>query len=384
MFDFIYKISNTPLQIVCLIGILAIGVFFLVKFCDIFVDSASAIAKKMKISPLVIGLTIVAMGTSCPELAVSVSDSISVLLSGGNANVALGNVVGSNICNLLLVLGLSAIFTPLYVKKSVCKREFPFLIGVSVLLTVFGIFFGLGDKGAFAITRWEAIIFVVLMVAYMVMIVKFAKKDQAAELANADLSTQGTQNSSDALKTEADEASAKEKPLWLVIVLCVLGIAGIITGGEMVVCGAKGLAVQGAGAIGLDHDLTEALVGLTIVAVGTSLPELVTSVIAASTGRNDIAMEPEVYAATMALRDFMMENVYTNPVAKREEKRAMDLLRKLYEYFVKHPEAMPAEYLRDGADSTERRVCDYISGMTDRYAIKLFEDLFVPKEWNAN
>ena len=290
MFDFIYKISNTPLQIVCLIGILAIGVFFLVKFCDIFVDSASAIAKKMKISPLVIGLTIVAMGTSCPELAVSVSDSISVLSSGGNANVALGNVVGSNICNLLLVLGLSAIFTPLYVKKSVCKREFPFLIGISVLLTVFGIFFGLGDKAAFAITRWEAIIFVVLMVTYMVMIVKFAKKDQAAELANADLSTQGTQNSSDALKTETDEASAKEKPFWLVIVLCVLGIAGIIAGGEMVVCGAKGLAVQAAGAIGLDHDLTEALVGLTIVAVGTSLPELVTSVIAAKKGENELAI----------------------------------------------------------------------------------------------
>ena len=111
---------------------------------------------------------------------------------------------------------------------------------------------------------------------------------------------------------------------------------------------------------------------------------MVTSVIAASTGKNDISMEPGVYAATMALRDFLMANVYTNPVAKREEKRAMDLLRKLYEYFVKHPEAMPPEYLRDGEDSTERRVCDYISGMTDRYAIKLFEDLFVPKEWNVN
>lgn len=111
---------------------------------------------------------------------------------------------------------------------------------------------------------------------------------------------------------------------------------------------------------------------------------MVTSVITASTGKNDITMEDEVYAATMALRDFMMESVYTNPVAKREEKRAMDLLRKLYEHFVKHPETMPAEYLRDGEDSTERRVCDYISGMTDRYAIKLFEELFVPKEWNVN
>ena len=181
MFDFIYKISNMPLQIVCLVGILAVGVFFLVKFCDIFVDNACEIAKKMKISPLVIGLTIVAMGTSCPELAVSTSDSIKVLMSGGNANanVALGNVVGSNICNLLLVLGLSAIFTPLTVKRTLIKREFPFLVGISVLFTIFTIFFGVGSvTGNYAITRWEAIIFIVLMIAYLIMIVKFAKRDQ--------------------------------------------------------------------------------------------------------------------------------------------------------------------------------------------------------------
>lgn len=130
----------------------------------------------------------------------------------------------------------------------------------------------------------------------------------------------------------------------------------------------------------IPRELTDVLGGTNSERINT----MVTSVITASTGKNEIAMEAHIYEATMALRDFLMENVYTNPVAKREEKRAMDLLFKLYEYFVKHPEAMPAEYLRDGEDSTERRVCDYISGMTDRYAIKLFEELFVPKEWNVN
>ncbi len=284
MFDFIYKISNLPLQIVCLVGILVLGVFFLVKFCDIFVDSACEIARKMKISPLVIGLTIVAMGTSCPELAVSTSDSIKVLINGGNANVALGNVVGSNICNLLLVLGLSAIFTPLTVKRSLIKREFPFLISISVLFAIFGIFFGVQSQGdpnsiTHAITRWEAIIFIILMISYLVMVVKFAKKEQKDELQGENPQAQDN---------EAEEKA--DKPFWLVIVLCIIGLAGVIIGGEMVVCGAKGLATHGANAIGIDHDLTEALVGLTIVAVGTSLPELVTSVIAAKKGEVELAI----------------------------------------------------------------------------------------------
>lgn len=111
---------------------------------------------------------------------------------------------------------------------------------------------------------------------------------------------------------------------------------------------------------------------------------MVESVIKASAGVNDIFMEPEVYEATMALRSFLNERVYYNPVAKHEEKRAKDLLRKLYEYFVKHPEEMPPEYLLYESESIERCVCDYISGMTDRYAIHLFEELFVPKVWNVN
>jgi len=271
MFDFILN-WETPYQIISFIALLCVGVFFLVKFCDIFVDSASSIAKKLKISPLVIGLTIVAMGTSCPELAVSVSDSIATLASGGNANVAMGNVVGSNICNILLVLGLSALFTPMIVRKSIVKKELPILLGVSCLLVIFGCFFGLNGQNA--IVRWEAIIFVLLIISYLVYVVLNAKKEGV-----------DTEN-----QTQGEEIVIKDMPIWKSIILCVVGIAGIILGGEMVVFGAKGLATEGALAIGLDRDLTEALVGLTIVAVGTSLPELVTSVIAAKKGENELAI----------------------------------------------------------------------------------------------
>lgn len=272
MFNFILS-WNTPAQIISFIILLAAGVFFLVKFCDIFVDSASCIAKKLKISPLVIGLTIVAMGTSCPELAVSVSDSISTLTSGGNANVAIGNVVGSNICNILLVLGLSALFTPMIVRKSIVKRELPILLGVSLLLVIFGCFFGT-QSSKYAIVRWEAIIFVLLMIAYLIYIVLSAKKDAKSNEAEA----------------QGEEFAIKDMNIWKAVILCIIGIAGIILGGEMVVFGAKGLATEGALAIGLNKDLTEALVGLTIVAVGTSLPELVTSVIAAKKGENELAI----------------------------------------------------------------------------------------------
>lgn len=276
MFDFIDNFP-VPAQIVCFIALLGIGVFFLVKFCDFFVDSASAIAKKLRISPLIIGLTIVAMGTSCPELAVSTSDSIATLLEGGNANVAIGNVVGSNICNLLLVLGLSAIFSPIFVKKDILKKEYPILIGVSALLVIFGCFFGISSS-KYAINRVEAIVFIVLMIAYMTYMVVSAKKGQKA----LDAGAQDNSNE--------DGEEIKDMPLTRAIILCIVGIAGIILGGEMVVSGAKGLAMHGAGALGLDHDLTEALVGLTIVAVGTSLPELVTSVVAARKGENELAL----------------------------------------------------------------------------------------------
>lgn len=259
------------LQIATFVVSLALGIFCLVKFCNIFVDSSCAIAKRMKISPLIIGLTIVAMGTSLPELAVSVSGSITALLENGAAEIAIGNVVGSNICNLLLVLGFSVVFTPIIVKKNTLKREFPILIGVSAILVLFVFLFGTdGAIGDIAITRWEGGILVAGIVAYIVYLVLSAKRHP------------------EQLEVETEEI--RDMPLWKSILLTILGAVGIFVGGQLVEFGASNLALKGADAMHLEKNLAENLVGLTIVAVGTSLPELVTSTIAAKKGENEIAL----------------------------------------------------------------------------------------------
>ncbi len=266
-------ITNWPTawRIVLFIAALGVGVFFLVKFCDIFVDSASSIAKKAHISPMIIGLTIVAMGTSFPELAVSSSDSITALLESTaenqvHANIALANVVGSNICNILLVLGISIFFTPIIVKKETLKRDYPFLIFVTVLCVVFGLCFNL--SGDYAILRFEGIIFVVLMIAYLVYLVIDSKKHPV----------------------EAEEDEIKDMALWKAIILLIVGGVGVFVGGEAVVFGAKGIALAGAASMGIDSNLAEKIIGLTVVAVGTSLPELVTSAIAAKKGQVELAL----------------------------------------------------------------------------------------------
>lgn len=247
---------------------LVVGIFFLVKFCDIFVDSASAIAKKLHISPLIIGLTIVAIGTSCPELAVSVSNAITALKDGTTAEIAIGNVVGSNICNILLVLGFSCLFTPIIVKKSICKREYPFLLGITVLLVIFGCFFSFGGY-QFGITRWEGIILALLIPVYIAFLIYNAKKHPEDQ-------------------DEVEEVN--DMPIVKAIILTIVGALGIAVGGEFVVYGAQHIAVNAATSIGLDRAMVEALVGLTIVAVGTSLPELVTSIVAAKKGQNELAL----------------------------------------------------------------------------------------------
>ena len=263
-----YESWHIAPKLLILLAFMIVGVFFLVKFCDLFVGASSSIAKKLHIAPMIIGLTVVAMGTSCPELAVSVSDSIACLNNGGNANVAIGNVVGSNICNILLVLGLSIVFTPIFVKKSSLKKEFPFLLGISLLLVCFVLISG-AVTGTYEISRWMGIVFVVLIIAYITFLVIDAKRNP-------------TENN--------NEEEIKDMKMWKAILFVVVGALGIACGGEFVVFGAKGLAVTGATAMGIDSDLAESLVGLTIVAVGTSLPELVTSVVAAKKGENDIAL----------------------------------------------------------------------------------------------
>ncbi len=231
---------------------LLVGFVLLIKGADFFVDGSSSLARKLKIPSLVVGLTIVALGTSCPELAVSVSSSI----SGANS-MAVGNVVGSNLFNLLVVLGVCAAITPVAVSKDVIKRDFPVSIGV---MLVFGALLLIGSQ-SYTLGRIEAVILLVLLVGYMIWTVMAALKDR---------------------KNAAEEESTEKFVWWKCALFIVGGVAAIVFGGTLVVDNAKALSL----AIGM----SETLVGLTVCAIGTSLPELVTSVVAARKGESDMAI----------------------------------------------------------------------------------------------
>lgn len=221
-----------------------VGFFFLAKGADYFVESASSIAGKMEVSSLIIGLTIVAFGTSMPELAVSVTAALE------NANeIAVGNVVGSNLFNLLVVAGLSACIYPLVINKTIMKRDWPLSVIAAALLA-----FMLIDRN---ISRFEGIL---LLVCFGIML--YVQIKQTA-------------------KSEKDQKQINA-PYSKLIIFLIIGIVGIVIGGQLVVDGATNLARI----IGL----SETLIGLTIVAIGTSLPELVTSLVAAKKNENEIAM----------------------------------------------------------------------------------------------
>ena len=227
--------------------LLIVGFALLVKGADFFVEGAADLARKLKIPSLVVGLTIVALGTSAPELAVSISASC----SGANS-MAVSNVVGSNIFNLLVVLGVCALIKPVGVTKDILRRDYPVSILATVLFFVFLIF---GND----IGRIEAGVFILLMVGYMIWTVKSALKNRTPE----------------------QETEKKFNPVKCALFI-VLGAAAIVFGGNFVVDHASNL--------GAAMGMSETLIGLTICAVGTSLPELVTTIAAARKGETDMAM----------------------------------------------------------------------------------------------
>jgi cation:H+ antiporter len=157
------------MQILLNIVFLIVGFVFLIKGADFFIVSSSSIARKFKISPLIIGLTLVAFGTSLPELAVSFAASLSAKSQGLTADIAMGNIIGSNMANLTLILGTSALIMPVLVHKSMRKREFPFLIGISLLIALLGFFF----QSDYAIVWWEALILLAVFAYYMYLLVDF-------------------------------------------------------------------------------------------------------------------------------------------------------------------------------------------------------------------
>lgn len=237
--------------------ILLVGFVLLVKGADFFVDGASNIAKYLKISTLVIGLTVVAFGTSLPEAAVSITSAIQ-----GVDDVSLGNVIGSNIFNLFLILGISALVFPVFVNKQIIKRDLPFsILGLALLV---GMIFLIHDQGSQSLTRIEALILLILFSGYMFLTVRQSLKENVSTY--------------DEVEEEIVPLMSRPKA----IIYTFLGLVGIVAGGIMVTNGAKEIAIF--------FGMSEWLVGLTVVSLGTSLPELVTSVIAAIKKESDIAV----------------------------------------------------------------------------------------------
>lgn len=250
------------MEMVLQIVLLILGFVALIKGADIFVDGSSSLAAIFKVPSVIIGLTIVAMGTSAPELAVSTSAALK-----GSNEIALSNVVGSNLFNLLMVLGVCAVIKPVPIENVIKKRDFPFSIIVTVLLfVVLGI--GVMTSVDFSSVRMNDNVSVVslpvgiallaLFIAYLVYLIVSAKKNK----------TEG-----EAIKTMTPFKS---------VLFIVLGVALIIAGGQFVVNSAKYIAAA--------FGMSETLIGLTVVALGTSLPELVTSIVAARKGENALAV----------------------------------------------------------------------------------------------
>ncbi len=252
MTEFVANCSM-PLAII----FLAAGFFFLVKGADIFVDGSSSIAKKFHVPSIIIGLTIVAMGTSLPEAAVSVTASLA------NQNtLAVSNVVGSNIFNLMVVIGMCAVLTPVAVQRETLKRDFPFSVFCAILLLI------LGWMGPMQLGHGDGVIFLVLFAIFIGYMIRSAlKANKEGKTAEGDSS-------------EIDEMKIMSLPKSLLFI--VMGAAGIILGGDVVVNSATNIATR--------LGMSETLVGLTIVSIGTSLPELVTSVVAARKHEVDMAL----------------------------------------------------------------------------------------------
>lgn len=251
------------LPIAAVILLLAVGFAFLVKGADFFVEGSSSIAKKLKVPPIIIGLTIVAMGTSLPETAVSVTASLVQ-----NNELAVSNVVGSNIFNLMFVIGVCSILTPIMVQKATVVRDIPLSLGCALFLLVLGVS-GLGDKAGMTLGHADGVIFLIVFAGYIFTMVRSAMKARAA---GQKVEIEGVE--------ECD--NMKELSYGKSILFLIVGAAAIAFGGD--------LTVDTASRIAIELGMSQTLVGLTIVSIGTSLPELITSVVAARKNEVDMAV----------------------------------------------------------------------------------------------
>lgn len=235
---------------------LAVGLILIMYGASWLTDGASAVARRMGVSDLVIGLTVVALGTSAPELAISVISAID-----GSAELAIGNVVGSNIFNILVIIGITAMVAPIKVERSILTAEMPMVLLSAVALLAIGASPYLGG-GTAVVSRTDGILLLLFFAIFMRYVMAQARK--------------GSSDDSDAA------ASGKSIPMWRSVLMIVAGLAGLVYGGDRFVDGASGIA----SAMGV----SQAVIGLTVVAAGTSLPELATSIVAARRGSPGMAI----------------------------------------------------------------------------------------------
>ena len=226
---------------------IVVGFVLLIKGADFFVDGSAAVASKLGVPQIVIGLTIVAFGTSAPEAAVSLSAALL-----GNNGISVGNVLGSNTINILLVLGVSSIITTLHVKKDALRVDIPFMILSTVVMVCWGLFVGRFNKLSGAI-------FLAALIIYLIYLYRYAK-------------THGSD----------DEEDVKDIKIWLLPIYIIGGLIAIVGGSDITINGATALAHI--------FNVSDRVIGLTIIAFGTSLPELITSATAARKGNADIAI----------------------------------------------------------------------------------------------
>lgn len=276
------------------LALLLVGFVFLIKGADVFVDGASDTARKFRVPKMLIGLTIVSFGTSAPELAVSIQSILS-----GKGDILLGNVIGSNILNILLILGLSALVGTLHVNTATVKKEIPVLILITIAFTVVlsDKIFGLGEN---SFTRQDGIILLLFFCVFIYYLFGMAnrktgaenemtgkesvkketsKSEKVAEIKSEKVADIKTEKDAEA-KKEADEEG--EVNLVKAVLMVVFGLVGIVFGSDLVVKGASEIAAT--------FGVSQRIISLTIVALGTSLPELVTSVVATRKGEYDIAI----------------------------------------------------------------------------------------------
>jgi cation:H+ antiporter len=233
-----------------------VGFVLLIKGADWLVSGSASVAKKYNISDIVIGLTIVSMGTSMPELIVNILASTS-----GASEIAIGNVVGSNIANILLILGVAAFIYPLAIKESTVMSQIPFSI-IAILLVAFAANAPIFNPDySLMISRLDGVVFILFFALFMVYIIKLAREGRADMI---------------------EEAPSEILPMGKSILFILLGMVGLFLGGKWVVDGAIKIAEH--------FEISQSLIGLTIVAIGTSLPELVTSAMAAYRKNTDIAV----------------------------------------------------------------------------------------------